>query len=288
MRGFNRTIPAERNSSAIRISGQLIGPVCEFSQTLPAKHQFIEFQGTDRQPASLAQAIVPDPCFWTPELPFLYRAELQLHIDGEIATINRIVGIRRLGMRGKSLFFDGKRFVLRGWHKGRMQNAECKLFLEHHQEFLRETWTALVVANPDDEVCEFASRRGILLVADLTEEGDSPIDSLRRVARWPAVVVAILADGAIISESQIAAIPNLLLAQSVSVDQKIAMASWADLLLIETSQPERFAGKIAGIELPVVAVRRHANLTNIEQARAECGILQSDLAPFGDFAGYVA
>ena len=179
--------PAERNSSAIRISGQLIGPVCEFSQTLPAKHQFIEFQGTDRQPAALAQAIVPDPCFWTPELPFLYRAELQLHIDGEIATVNRIVGIRRLGMRGKSLFFDGKRFVLRGWQEGRMQNAECKLFLERHQEFLRETWTALVVANPDDEVCEFASRRGILLVADLIDEGDSPIDSLRRVARWPAV-----------------------------------------------------------------------------------------------------
>ena len=179
--------------AATRITGQLIGPVCEFSQTLPAKHRFIEIgQGADRQQATLVQAIVPDPCFWTPELPFLYRAELQLHRGGEVVDVGRTVGIRRLGVRGNSLFFDGKRFVLRGRRECKMQNEVCRVFLEHNQDFLRDSWTALVVANPDDDVCEFASRRGMLLVADLTENGDTPIDSLRRVSRWTAVGFAIL------------------------------------------------------------------------------------------------
>jgi hypothetical protein len=212
---------------------------------------------------------------------------LQLQRGGESVAVDRTVGIRRLGVRGKSLFFDGKRFVLRGRQECRMQNEECRIFLECHQDFLRDTWTVLVVANPDDEVCEFASRRGILLVADLAEEGDSPLDLLRRVSRWPAVGFAILARGADISDSQIAEIPNLLLAQFVPVDQKLATVRWADLLFIEISQPEILANKIAGIDIPVVAVRRLANVDNIEQARAECDILQSDLAPFGDFAGFV-
>jgi hypothetical protein len=272
----------------VRISGQLIGPVCEFSQTLPAKHRFIEIgQGAEPQRATLIQAIVPDPCFWTPELPFLYRAELQIQYGSEIATESRTVGIRRLGVRGKSLFFDGKRFVLRAWQACNMQNEECRMFLERDQAFLRDSWTAMIVANPDDDVCEFASRRGILLVADLSDEGNTPIDSLRRVSRWTAVGFAILPKGAAISASQIAEIPNLLLAQSVPADQPVAIAPWADLLLVETNQPEVFANKIGGIELPVVAVRSHANINNIEQARAACDILQSELAPFGDFAGYV-
>jgi hypothetical protein len=274
--------------SATKISGQLIGPVCEFSQTLPAKHRFIEIgQGAEPQRATLVQAIVPDPCFWTPELPFLYRAELQLHCGGDVVDVSRTVGIRRLGVRGKSLFFDGKRFVLRARHECRMQNEECRMFFERNQVFLRDSWTALVVANPDDVVCDFASRRGILLVADLTEEGNTPIDSLRRISRWPAVGFAILPRRAAISASQIAEIPNLLLGQFVPADQSIAIAPWADLLFVETNQPELFANKIGGIDLPVVAVRPHANTHNIEHARAECDILQSELAPFGDFAGYV-
>ena len=44
-----------------------------------------------------------------------------------------------------------------------------------------------------------------------------------------------LAEGAVISARQIAEIPNLLLAQSVPADQPIAIAPWADLLLVETT-----------------------------------------------------
>ena len=62
----------------------------------------------------VAEAIAPDPCFWTPELPFLYGEEIVVSRGSEVvAKIERSLGIRRLGVRERSLLFDGKRFVLR-------------------------------------------------------------------------------------------------------------------------------------------------------------------------------
>ncbi len=115
----------------------------------------------------LAEAVVPDPCFWTPELPFLYRAEIELRRGAELLwRCERLLGIRRLGVRGQSLFFDGKRFVLRGAMRPPMGSGEWGM--GNDEAFARESWTALVVPEPSDEVCELASRRGVLLVADLT------------------------------------------------------------------------------------------------------------------------
>ena len=277
------TIDDREPQQAVRptISGQLIGPSCEFSHTLPANHPFREIdRGDDLQSAALAEAIMPDPCFWTPDLPFLYRAQMQVHRGIEVVEVDRIVGIRRLGVRGKSLFFDGKRFVLRAL-ECKMQNAELKSFLEHNQDFLRETWTALILENPGDEVCEFASRRGILIVADLQATDDSLLRSLRRLARWPAIGIAIIAGHDAVSANRFGDISTLLLAQIIAAEQQLTHAPWADLLFVEATQPADFHEKTAGLGVPVVAVRRRSAANPIEQARAACDILQSDLAPFG-------
>jgi hypothetical protein len=274
-----------------KISGQLIGPSCEFSQTLPAKHQFREIDRSENlQSATLAEAIVPDPCFWTPDLPFLYRAQIQVHGGSEVAETDRIIGIRRLGVRGKSLFFDGKRFVLRAL-ECKMQNAELKSFLEQNQDFLRETWTALMLENPGDDVCEFASRRGLLLVADLTESIDfahseSLVHSLRHLSQWPAVGIAVLAGNAMVADQEQREIRGLLLAQFVAATGPVICAPWADLVLIEVGMPNEFSHGIAELDAPVIALRRISPADNIEQARSECDILQRDLAPHCDCAGY--
>ena len=240
----------------------------------------------DLQRTALAEAIVPDPCFWTPDLPFLYRAQIQVHGGSEVAEADRIVGIRRLGVRGRSLFFDGKRFVLRAV-ECKVQNAELESFLESNQDFLRETWTALILENPDDDVCEFASRRGVLIVAELQATDDLFLRSLHRLARWPAVGIAMIPGHDAIPANRFGNNSTLLLAQFIAAEQQLTHAPWADLLFVEITQPAVFRDKTAGLGLPVVAVRRRSAANHIEQARVECDILQSDLAPFGDFAGYV-
>ena len=51
-----------------QLTGSLVGPSCLYAETLPARFEFV-----DRGPGEslLAEAVVPEPCFWTPEMPHL-------------------------------------------------------------------------------------------------------------------------------------------------------------------------------------------------------------------------
>jgi len=278
----------------LKLSGHLIGPECEFAQTLPARVPFID-RGSGE--TVLAEAVVPDPCFWTPELPFLYRAKLQLHSrESVIEQYDSVLGIRRLGVRGRELYFEGKRFVLRGVRFDKADVLPPSLGFGLHFEdtanYLRDTWTAIVTSSPTEQLCQFASRRGILLVADVAGSEaehceDVIVEELRRLAQWPAVGIVVLAPGVKLPDSIRSCVPNLLLSQWVWDKQPLEFAPWAQLIFAEVNHPTEFAGRTAGCSIPVVAVRRLSERVEIEQGRLECDALQRDLASYGDFAGYV-
>jgi hypothetical protein len=283
-----------------QLTGNILGPQCAFSHTLPAR---IPMMNRSDGSTLLLEAIVPDPCFWTPELPFLYRAKIELRREQEtIAICERIVGIRRFGVRERSLNFDGKRFVLRGVDF-RSHISNLRLQIAEQAAFLRETWTALVVSHPDDELCEFASRNGVLLIADLASKNDFAWHGqaksaraeaendltckLHRLAQWPAVVVAIV-DGEADLPSGIHEIArNLLLAQRIVADVPWRQADWAQIAIVEAANPNAFADKMKGCSLPIIAYRPQSASIDIESARAACDALQRDLASCGGLAGYV-
>src|SRR4029077_16217650 len=82
-----------------------------YAKTLQATYSFVD-RGIGN--SLLAEAIVPEPCFWTPEMPQLYQADVQLRRGGEmLAHASRIFGVRRLGAQRRKLVFDGKGWVLR-------------------------------------------------------------------------------------------------------------------------------------------------------------------------------
>jgi hypothetical protein len=70
--------PAESGAAAghepITLRGTLRGPYCETARTLPAEFPFHDLSPT--RPLT-AEAIVPDPCLWSPELPHFYRADVE-------------------------------------------------------------------------------------------------------------------------------------------------------------------------------------------------------------------
>ncbi len=277
--------------TSLELAGRLRGPECAFSHTLPLRMPFLPCPPRNSAAKQLvAEAVVPDPCFWTPELPFLYRAQIELMRREELLwRCERLVGIRRLGVRGQSLLFDGKRFVLRGLV---MQVGIAELGEANEEKFARESWTAIVAANPNDEFCEWASRRGILLGAELTkladESGARDLDfHLRRLSHWPAVGIAVLNRDGPIPNAVCQAAPNLLLAQHIAADEPINLAEWAHLAMADVDKPRKFARKVADCQRPIVAVRQLSQPASIEQARAGCDALQHDLSIAGDFAGYV-
>src|SRR5215813_1945525 len=92
-------------SADIRLQGTLRGPFCERARTLPAE---LAFHKTGDASGETAEAIVPDPCMWTPEMPHLYQADVEALRGSEIvAEYHGPVGLRRLAPRRPVEFAPG-------------------------------------------------------------------------------------------------------------------------------------------------------------------------------------
>jgi hypothetical protein len=268
-----------------RLTGELVGPACHYAKTLPARIRFV-----DRGPGEtlLAEAIVPDPCFWTPDLPFMYTAELRMEtreriparsVSEEPNTLNRIAprafGIRRLGVQRNSIYLDAKRFVLRGV---RRDAAEiCNL------PAARDSASALYISDPSDDFLRGASKTGVLLAVDLTVRNLDVLAELVRLARWPAVAVVVLDDAASTASQMCAAARNSLLAQRITA-RTTDVQSWARIAWCEIGSSGAVPPTLR--DLPIIVYRPAAQNTTIEEARRQCDRLQADLADLGDFAGY--
>jgi Glycosyl hydrolases family 2 len=77
----------------VELRGTLRGPYCEQARTLPAEFAFRDLG--PGAPAS-AEAVVTDPCMWSPDLPHLYQVDVEALRDGQIvAEYHGMIGLRR-------------------------------------------------------------------------------------------------------------------------------------------------------------------------------------------------
>ncbi|HEX3869659.1 MAG TPA: hypothetical protein VHV77_04400 [Pirellulales bacterium] len=264
-------LPHDATTPNLRLEGRVVGPFCRHSRTLPAS---IPMRTRAGEGSLLLEATVPDPCFWTSETPMLYRVDMTIiDASAERASSQRWLGIRPLGVRGRQFFFEGRNWVLRGCQRsGDVENdwTQC-----------REQGLACIVSCPNDAILEELSHEGVLIIAQVP----SP-DELSRLARWPAVGLAIL-EKSVESESNLrAAGPNILLGHSLTDDTSTDVQPWAHFVIAEVSDVDAFVTRLADCAVPVVACRRAPGATRAASARKDCDRLQRDLAGRGAFAGY--
>jgi hypothetical protein len=80
-------------TAPVLISGSLRGPYCETAHTLPAE---IRFRHSATGASPTAEALVPDPCVWSPELPHLYHADIEARQgDRVLAEYRGTIGFRK-------------------------------------------------------------------------------------------------------------------------------------------------------------------------------------------------
>src|SRR5262249_44827521 len=157
------------------------------------------------------------PCFWTPDLPMLYRVEVSCHRGREEpAKVERSLGIRPLGTRRKQFLFEGKNWVLRG------VEISPQLTSQAFDALLRENALAVLVASPFDDLLEHYSKEGVLVVAKVTSA-----EELSRLARHACVGLAIVDNNVDTTESLRGVAPNILLGQSFHHDQAVEPSPWA-------------------------------------------------------------
>jgi len=281
------------------LSGTVTGPFCQYARTLPARLPLVAYPA-DKAGTLLSQSVVPDPCFWTPEMPFLYTVDIEVRRGDELhESDQRQFGIRPLGVRVRDLVFGGRRWVLRGVDKHSINGDSISRDIRTAsslEQLLRECHAAraaLVVVEPDDEICELASRLGVLLVALVEGPLGDVHNSLRRLARWSAVGLAVLSDASAAATLDKRPALNLLVGQRIAAAMPAPLAPWADVAYVEITRTDelqlhdlRNACDALG-NVPTLVCRRLPAAMSITEARAAGDRLQRDFAPLGDFAGYI-
>jgi hypothetical protein len=267
-------------SDGYSLGGTIYGPINKVTQSLAATYRF-----RDLGPGAtlLARAILPDPVLWSAETPALYRVRLQLRQAGQVvAEAERRFALRGIGVSGKNLVRDGKRWVLRAvssltsvasdWTEWRASGAGL---------FSYQT--------PAEHELLAAAEQGVLVVTRITGSFAGLLEQLRALAQQPAVGIVLLP-----AEARMypgfdphSVAPNLLIGHLLPPGQSPQFASWADLIVAVVDNPQSLAHRVAGYPGPVLCLRQSETPINIVAARAACDALQRDLAPFGQFAGYI-
>jgi hypothetical protein len=296
---FVRYTPGAGSEVAdLQIAGTLVGPRRGRDVILPVTARLAAVAGGGEPRPPLARAILTEPAFWTPELPNLYRLEAAVLRRGErVASIDRLVGLRRLGVRGRSLWLEGRRWVPRGIAASGDDLAACKA-----------AHVAAVITEPDEPTLGRADELGVAVLAKFDAAGArAPVAIADRIATWaahPCVAVVILPaemDDATVERITTAVRgrrDTVLLARSVAgkAAPPFAIPPGIDALVIELDAGGAPHDSCrAGAPIPLIAARRDAAAAGID--RRPCDALQAALATWGtagsrehlrwDWAGYV-
>jgi glycosyl hydrolase family 2 len=270
-------LPRPADDAGLTLAGQVRGPRCLHAQTLPFSSQLTDL---GPGPTLLAQAIVTEPVFWSPDLPAIYDVTVQLKRGTEVlATVRREIGLRSFGVRGRQLVLEGKPWVLRG--------VSTESTTATYPRAWHESSAAYVAVSSNLEPLAEAAQWGTLAVVNLSQGGTSATARLRELAQHPAVAIVAVEQPLRDDFKKPLVAPNLLFAQVMRADQVPRVLPWADLLLASATNPDRVASVIAQSELPVLAARPLVAPADLAVARAACDMLQRDLAPLGQFAGYI-
>lgn len=269
------------DSGIAELKGFVRGPFCEFSKTLTADFPLRTVISAGLVTPSV-ESLVMEPCYWTPDLPFLYEFHLKLQMeDGSFENTLLKTGMKRMNCEDRNLRLQGKRIVLRGLRCSSPDDLTLRLAREHE--------TALIVRNPSVLVLELASRLGVPLIADLRELAGPWEEVCRKLDWYPAVYLVLL------SAKQLAGFGKGWGAPHHSLVAAIASASSTaddlsrvkyEVLAVELAPGERPPNWLATIGDPVIAISRGSD-SAVEESCARCDRWQTELAPEFDLAGYL-
>jgi hypothetical protein len=265
-----------------QITGTVRGPFTGRGHTLPSTARFDDFGQQGNEPimdhagCMFARATVIDPCTWSPDSPNLYEVMIELRKNDQVVEVEkRWLGLRDLRPQRRSLFLDSKRWVLRGVHADSWAAEPLAWW---------EAGAVRIMSSLDREWLVGASRGGAMTAIQFDVHSEFDIHGLRRIAQQASAAVVLLPNPVALPDDVRLFAPNLVLAQQATAE--LQPATWAHAAWVDAGDLTTFQTAAESIDIPIIAVRR-GHFDSLAEARAAIDALQADLAPMGQFAGYV-
>ena len=255
------------NAWEYSLAGNVRGPRCVYSATLPSIYRLTR---AGPSIAVTSNCVVTDPCYWSPETPNIYDVIVELRRGMDlVASEVRQIGFRPVGISGRFLTWEGKPWVLRAI--SRTSSTEQSISAWREQAAVFRCCDAML-----DKELQEASERGIMVYVSLNESdnqtADEVVESLKYLSRFPAVTF--FNSPWNIGESLQKAAPNVLMVRGDHSSRVVCA---------EATQ----ANRLKEWQMPALMHRLLSQPTALSEARAACDKLQADLAPIGQFAGYI-
>lgn len=258
---------------AMSLSGDVYGPLCKRSQTLPARAPLVTeiIDGT-----FAAHATIPDPTPWSPELPATYTVTVQLTSAANRSTTgNHHFGFKALETRSQSFYLNQRRFVPRI-----VQLDSSPEALDSLLDIVTEEHLCLAISHPTSALLKMASEQGCWIFIVLT--GNESTQDVHNWSQYPACFGMLYSTDAV--ESNLIEIRDELALRTLVGQELRGGDTLANGFHFAVSRLEELSSIDSGA-CPVI-VTQSDNRLSIENARRTCELLQRDATSHGDFAGY--
>jgi hypothetical protein len=141
------------------VRGRLAGPSCRYSTTIEVAHHVRE-----------NRIIIPEPAWWDPQSPFLYRGSLETRRDGEsVATEHVRIGLRHTLRKEGRVMHNGRPVDFKSQRVETADDAELRRLRQAGFNMVQVPAAIL------EQVCDIADRIGLFVVTD----GPITIDPVR-------------------------------------------------------------------------------------------------------------
>ncbi|MCS6852084.1 MAG: hypothetical protein NZ700_13055, partial [Gemmataceae bacterium] len=97
------------------LRGRLVGPRCRFSSTVEVAYPLRPARPAETVPGAVAaRVVIPEPCLWDPDSPFVYMGPVELWSAGQrLAEVSVVHPLRVVRLEATEIWVNGRRFPRR-------------------------------------------------------------------------------------------------------------------------------------------------------------------------------
>ena len=264
-----------------RIAGQISGPYCVHSETLPA---VIAFQDQGDGAGLLAAARIPDPCAWTARLPATYKVDVELtHAGQRRQQSQHLFTFRANEIRQNSFYQTDLNGNYRRWVLRCVQHPLDDALSDGGEQF-REEGLVCIVINPTMEQCNLATLNGVVILSIVQQPDiEKTISAVKELAVWGCVTACVIVGDVEIKDTDL---NNVRIPVGCRVaDVSESLPAWAQFCIVDVASLSNASAFVDGQQMPVI-VSDIQPFEDCRAARNQCAVLQKNVAAEGDYAGY--